>query len=626
MDSSNPMTQVETRDEAFKDARSTFMYWDATLKIAKQDCKTWMEDAETAYDIYEAEKGKERAFNILHANTETILPSIYNSMPLPDVRTRHNDRDEAKRKTAQLLERATSYSLDEYDFDEVMELTLRDMVLTGRGVMRVAYDPLMRTVQAEDENGEVIERDEVAWQTAKCEYVAWDHFLCGKSDTWGAVPYIAFLKSFTRDELRELAGDDVADWVPLDMSDGDMKMDMSEEQKSTIKKAMVWEIWDRETRQLFYIAPGYTEGPIAVVDDPLGLLDFFPVPRPIFAIRKNKSLTPVVPYTIYKKQAAELNRVSERILGLVDVLRWRGIRASELTELEEIAGCDDGEFVASKSAMGILAQNRSLDDAIWTMPLERIIQVIRELASQRREIKETIYEITGIADVMRGATQASETLGAQQLKAQWGSLRVQKMQADVQRFVRDLLRLKSEIIASKFTVQTLTYINNEEIDPRVLEILRGDIQRVYAIDIETDSTIRGDMARSQQNMSQFLGGVANYAQSIGPLVQQNVIPKDLALTLFDSFARQFKLGKQLEDKLAEYIERAQQPDQDTNDPEKQKQKAQEDEARAINRQGAILKVQSQQLDNREKEIKIEGQQIENHNAIRGVSTTGFMNG
>jgi hypothetical protein len=403
----------------------------------------------------------------------------------------------------------------------------------------------------------------------------------------------------------------------LDMTDGDIGEDKTEAEKSTFKKALVWEVWDKHTRKVYYIAPSYPKGPLAVVDDPLGLLDFFPCPRPLVAIRKQETLCPVVPYDIYSKQAEELNTVSERILALVALLKYRGIRASEITELDGVKGLEDGEFTPSKGALSVLAQNKSLDDAIWVMPIDKIIVVVRELIVQRNEIKQAIYEITGIADIMRGASDANETLGAQQLKAQWGSLRVTDIQRDIQRFVRDIFRLKAEIIASKFTEQTLGLLNNGPVPPEVIAILRNDVQRSYTIDIETDSTIRGDLQRSQQNMNLFLQGTASFAQSIGPLIAspQNpagVIPTDIALAVYAGFARQFKLGKEVEDKLAEYMEKASSGGLQQEDP---KAAAEKEDAKAINRATMVAEAEKAQAEAQKTGLEAEGQQIENARQI-----------
>ena len=59
-----------------------------------------------------------------------------------------------------------------------------------------------------------------------------------------------------------------------------------------------------------------------------------------------------------------------------------------------------------------LMQAGGLEKAIWLWPIERIAGVLVHLYTQRESIKTTIFEITGIADIMRGSSAASETLGA----------------------------------------------------------------------------------------------------------------------------------------------------------------------------------------------------------------------
>jgi hypothetical protein len=610
----NTSGTYESRDEAFKDAKSTAQYWLNALKLAGDgDEKKWRDSAKKAVEIYEGDK--QPAFNILHSNTETLKAAVYNSQPTPDIRPRWNGQDQAARKGGTLIERALVYGMDEYDFDDEMRAVIHELTLAGRGVAWVEYHPLTRTVQIEDANGQPQQVDEVVWQQAKCVRIPYDRYRQGKSDSYGQVPWVARFKGFTRDELKAIPGISpaVVDKVPLDMSTGDIGEEKTEAERSPFKMTGAWEIWDKDTRQVFYVAPSYPDGPLAVVPDPLGLLDFLPCPRPLVAIRRQASTAPVVPYDIYKKQAEELNTVSERILALVGLLKYRGIRAAEVSELDALANADDGEFIPSTGALSVLAQQKSLNDAIWVMPIEKIIVVVRELIVQRNEIKQSIFEITGIADIMRGASSPSETLGAQQLKAQWGSLRVQDLQRDIQRFVRDLFRLKAEIIASKFTEKSLGLLNGGPVEPEVMAILRNDVQRSYSIDVESDSTIRGDLARSQQNMSMFLQGTAQFAQSIGPLISSpanpmGVIPPELALTVYASFARQFKLGKEVEDKMAEFIQKAQQTGVGQETPEQQQKKA---EAEQIQKAGLVADVQNKTAAAEKTKLEAEGQQIEN---------------
>jgi hypothetical protein len=215
---------------------------------------------------------------------------------------------------------------------------------------------------------------------------------------------------------------------------------------------------------------------------------------------------------------------------------------------------------------GELSRRGGLEKAIAWWPIEAIAKVLKELYVQRDQIKQTIYEITGLSDILRGQTDPNETLGAQELKAQTGSMRVQAKQAEIQRFARDLFRLKAEIISTKFsweTITTMTGINfpakaeQEQAKQQIQmaqqqaqqppsrrsraasptapaanpaagaghaglpsredveKVLRNDTMRGYRIDVESDSTIRADMTRNQNNMNQFLTGHGGIRQGDG---------------------------------------------------------------------------------------------------------------
>jgi hypothetical protein len=77
--------------------------------------------------------------------------------------------------------------------------------------------------------------------------------------------------------------------------------------------------------------------------------------------------------------------------------------------------------------------------------------------------KAQIYEVIGISDIMRGATKAQETLGAQKIKDQWGSVRTGPRQQEVQRYARDLIRIHAEIMAEHFSAQTLAQMSGIEL-------------------------------------------------------------------------------------------------------------------------------------------------------------------
>lgn len=609
----NDTGTYETRADALAEPTTARRYWTDALASAGAEEKSWRDKATKAVRIYEGEQAV--SFNILHSNTETIVPAVYNSVPVPDCRTRYGDKNEVARKGAELLERALSYELDEYDCDAEITAAVYDLAVPGRGVVWVNYDPLLQPVADPATGQPTVDADgqevqQLVWQTVKAERVPWDRFRRGPASSWAKVPWVARLKFFTRDEVVKLAGEEVASAISYDASttaDPDGADDKVKREKTVWKAAAIWEIWDRETRKVWYVSETYDRGPVHVIDDPLNLLNFFPTPRPM---QTTTRLVPMVPYAVYSAQAEELEEISERLLKLIKIAKFRGVRASEIPELDDLETAEDGQFVPSKEAMALLQNDGSLDRAIWIMPIDKLIIVIRELNAQRNEIKQTIYELTGISDILRGATNPNETLGAQQIKAQWSSLKVQNIQKEIQRFCRDLFRIKAEIIGEKFEPQVLSLIAGEQVQPDVIAMLRSDVLRRYSIDIETDSTIRADLARNQQQMSNFMQATAQYIQAVAPAVQSGMLPAEAALAIFSAFARQHKLGKQVDDVLAKLGEAAPQ--------HQQQQEADKQTQKGMAREAAVL-------DLAKKREEVTGQQIENRNASLGLPPTpGFV--
>src|SRR6185295_1686636 len=126
---------------------------------------------------------------------------------------------------------------------------------------------------------------------------------------------------------------------------------------------------------------------------------------------------------------------------------------------------DDGELVPL-TGVEHLVDGGGIDKWIAWFPLEPTVGALNQLVQQREMIKQTIYEVTGISDILRGASQASETATAQNIKQQWGSLRIQHKQQEIQRYARDIFRMKAELFASKFEPQTLEMMSGIPLVPQ----------------------------------------------------------------------------------------------------------------------------------------------------------------
>jgi hypothetical protein len=237
------------------------------------------------------------------------------------------------------------------------------------------------------------------------------------------------------------------------------------------------------------------------------------------------------------------------------------------------------------------ADGKGIEGGITWWPIDPAVKALKQLVEHRESIKQVIYEITGISDILRGQTDANETATAQNIKQQWGSLRIQNKQVAIQKYARDLFRLKAEIIATKFdwkTIELMTGLSYpdqatkaqaqmaaqqaqaaqqpipEQIQKilekpsreEVEQLLRNDATRNFRVDVESDSTIRADMTRNQQNMTLFLQGTAQFAAAMGPIVMTYPTMTPAVLEVYTAFARNFKLGKQAEDALDSVADKA----------------------------------------------------------------------
>lgn len=576
--------------------------WTAELDLSDKEEERWRKNGDSICEIFEGGEHESSEFNILWANTETMAPAVYNSLPEPDVRRRFRDVDPVGKAAAMVLERALSYSIDTDEFHETIKDAVNDVLLPGRGLARIRYVPRFAPVAADPESaaeGETLPQEaadqpeELVDEEVPVEYVPWRSFRRGPGKRWQDVHWVAFEHDLFYEQLVEMFGEDAAANVPLNGSalEGDKYDD---DTKCLFKTAKVWEIWDRDEREALFICTSCKEGPLLTEKDPLEVTGFWPIPRPVYAVRKTSGLVPTPLYSLYEKQAKELERVSQRIKKVTDALKVRGTYDGRLEELNGILDAGDNEMVPIKNA-GLVTEMGGLDKAIWTMDISKLITVLQGLYVARDQIKQTIYEITGLSDIIRGSTDPNETAKAQQLKSQWGSLRVANLQSEIARFVKELMRLMADVISTRFSPETLAMItgvqlptdeekqqavmalqqaSQPQIDPmtgqpmppppvdpqlqeaaskpswgEVMQVLRSDALRQYKVDIETDSTIADTLDRDMSGVVEVVTTIGNVISNSIPALQSGMLTIDAVKSVCLSIARRARLGSEVEDAL-----------------------------------------------------------------------------
>lgn len=627
-----------------KDPSEVVSYWLNEIGAARKREDDFRKEGSRIMDIYSGKKKKMTPFNILFSNTETMQPALYSALPRPVVQRRFKDEDPMGKQAAVAAQRILEFMLDTnvdgYEtFDDGMNAATLDGLLPGRGVTIIKYDfeegeiapakpPESMTENPAGADASTGAPDTEPTPYKKSELVCvdsrgWNRVFFGYAKKWSKVPWAAYEEHIDREEATRLFGKEKADAIvyttgeETDNEEDRTNSNADDRNTGERKTALVYQIWDKAGgRKVRYISAQYPDGFLLVQDDPLELTGFFNCPRPLMFVDKTNDLVPVPLYCLYENQAKELNELTLRISRIARAIKARGIYDTELGEdIKKLFEADDNEMVAADKSSSLAAE-KGLQNAIWFAPIGELITVLEKLMQARENCKQVIYEIMGIADILRGATKASETFGAQKLKSEWGSLRLKPKQKEVQRYARDLLRMMLEVAATKFSEETwakmtglpfllepkfneltavaqalqgqvqqeamqmqamaaqtgaqpqqpppspaqqqLQQVQQQLQTPKwsdILAMLRDDMQRAYRIDIETNSTVEPEAVEDQKNIAEVMTALGQYLNGITPLVTSGAMPFQAAQAMMLAIVRRFRFGPEIED----YIKTMQAP-------------------------------------------------------------------
>jgi hypothetical protein len=457
---------------------------------------------------------------------------------------------------AAVMEKALEIVVGDEASHEAVKAAVRDMLLPGRGICRVRWKPILKQIPVEDPvmggplmnpmTGEPQMKDAKIWETVDDEYVFWEDILIDPVRQHGDVEWIAFRHLFAEKALLSEFGDseklqeyqkanklsELLKWTEESAAKspvgGGPSPKTAGKLDSVVRKAMVWEIWNRSTREVLWIIREGGGCSLRVDPDVLGLQGFYPIPKPICAVITTDTMIPKAFYDLYAHLAADLDDTSRRISDLTAKIKVRGGYNAANKDIASLLTADDGKLLPVD---GVDLMSGGLQNHIWLVPILEWVNALKELYMSRDQQKNAIYEIIGIADIIRGATNPYETATAQRMKGTVGSGRMQGVKGAVANFVRDLMRLKSDIIARNFDAETLTRMTGEDVTPEVMDILRNDFTRFCSIDIETDSTVEADEATEKEANAQIMQVIGGTMQAGQALLQGGMLPPPMVINL-----------------------------------------------------------------------------------------------
>lgn len=651
--------EIEEIKQAMLDATDeqskTFERWKAEIDYATKDTmyQEWVKKSERIVKKYRDDRqGQQtglyrRKFNILWSNVQTLIPALYDGSPSPVVQRRFSDPDPAARLASTILQRCLSVQMENTDFDKNVGRAVLDRLLVGLGQVWIRYEPsfeadeeipaLNREVQMEtradggeqeiEEVGDGTPYVKLAYERVCVDYIHYNDFLWGSARFWGEVPWVARRVWMTTSEIAEAfydgdleqAGKISLDYTP-NRATNTSDLDKNE---GFFKKASIWEIWNKADQTVYFIAPN-TPGVILKQEkNPvLQLEGFWPCPEPMLSTTTNETIIPVPDYVEYQDQAEELNDLTARIAVLTSALRANGVYDASVPQLATLMqeGSDNRLIPVDEWAQ--FAEKGGMEGAISLVPMQEIATVLTGLYQARDKVKQDLYEISGIADVIRGAGAASETATAQRIKGQYAGMRIDAMRGEVQRVILATVRICAEIIAEMFSSESLSQMSGvgllmqeavedameavpppqppqpqpgqPPVDPRMLqmqyeqmkqqvaqktqmeelekfnravEILRSDKLRGFRVEIETENSVAADRAAEQQAISGLIASTMQALGAAAPMIQQAPeLLRPIGGLIMAGF-RRFDIGREVEASLDTALEQmAKKLDAASNNP------------------------------------------------------------
>lgn len=545
----------------------TAQQWRDTLASREKKLKEdWLETAKSILDLYDGKKGKGAAYNILYANTETLLPALYNSLPRPEVSRRYTARDPMERQLdgaiSQVAERTLEFLIDTNDegyesFDSVCQSVVFDSILPGMGQARARY-------KAEDGG----------YQTICWEHIPYDRFLWGFARKWEQVPWVAFGHDMTKEHFEATfpAFTKKAAYKEFKWAEDAENETEADNRKQYGPTILVWEAWDHATQQVSFVSESFSDEFILQEPYPCHLSSRFPCPKPLYFVKKTSDLVPKPLYTVYQTLAEDLDDVTKRLARVIRAIRVRGVYNSQIAEFEKVLGdANDNALIPSENANTLFTEKGGLEANVWLMPIEMLVKVAQQLYVAQANIKQTIFELMGISDIQRGSTAAGETASAQTIKDKWSNVRLRRSQREVATFCRALLRVGLEMAAELFTPATLFSITRLPYPfqpvpegppswPLISQVMRDQLQRTYRVDIETNSTVDLEATEDKESIAEFMNAFGQMMAGFKPILEQQILDPTLLKEVMLEVTKRYRFGRRIEGVL----EQMQPPQQQQN--------------------------------------------------------------
>lgn len=517
--------------------------WDKRISKAEKYLEPCHEHGARVYERYEDNRTEASSLsqkaNFFYANVNTLKESLFNSLPKPEVtRIQRGDfEDDVSRVAATVMQRGLTYEVEcAVDFDEAVTGAILDRLVPGIGQVWITFD------LDKDENDEPI----AGTESIKIEQVYWKDFLYEPQRCWSKVGWVGRRLHLTKSEMEKAYGEDVIERIGT----GEEKDDSMTPIEINKDKFCVYEIWDKRKKEVLHIFKGLDE-PLKRMDDPYQLRKFFPCPRPLIANASTIAFKPRTDFSIAQDQYNQLDLLYGRIQLIIEAIKVAGLYDSGNTAIPRmLTGAENKLIPVDNWAMH--AEKGGTRGQIDWFPVEQVALVLQSLYSAFEATKQILFEITGMSDIIRGASNPYETKGAQQIKAEFASVRMGGYQRDVSKFVRDILRIMGEMFSQLYSDEKILAIigslppDDMQLLPQAGQILRDDLMSKYKVNVQANSLTQADWGLEKEQRMELVNTIGQMIGQTTELAKDTPELAMLGVQLIKFAIAGYKAGTELE--------------------------------------------------------------------------------
>lgn len=427
-----------------------------------------------------------------------------------------------------------------------------------------------------------IENEEVCFEAGLYSNV----YIDPDARVWTKVNRIAFECAYSIREFKKKFGDKALEKLSIS--------DVEEHKKG--KPIIVFEYHDKFLKEVRWFAENSEDffqpvemayaGDLKEVDevdnsDLYGLNGFFPMTKPLMVNNSTDEFWPTPEYFQVQDILDDIHSIMSRMMLLTKAIRVRFLFDSSVTELKSLIGeTGEGGGIGIPNLESALGGNKSsLSNLVAYFPVDEMIQGLNNMYQAFEQRLTTFYQVTGISDLIRGATNdVQKTYGERQMEGKFALNRIEPFQRQMQEWIKDQYQLLMELALKMFSDESLDeYITPQTLDPEdkqryepSLELLKSNKKSRFRVEFETDSTVAINEQWKKQQASDLANTLTKAMESVAKVAETQPELAGTELKVLKHLIGEFSDGKlfidEIQDSIEQVIQKVNQPKPEQPDP------------------------------------------------------------